>query len=258
MMLQDESLICITIDVDWAAPSVVEDMVRLLDEAGIRATIFCTHEGIGVPGHERGLHPNFRLSGDSMRKLREEAGEKFFELSEAAVYEYVVGLTKTFCPEAVGVRAHSLLYDSQLLQIYRMAGLQYESNYLLPLAAGLRPVWKEYDLLEIPIFFNDHFELKSGATGFRLDAMHLERPGLKVFQFHPNMVFINAATDRQYLDCKACYHDYDRLLGLRSGGKGARTCFNELIDLITGKQLDTATLGEVNTSWRTSGKGFGV
>lgn len=245
-----DNLICITIDVDWAAPRVLADMVGLLDAHGIKATIFCSHEGIEAPGHERALHPNFRRSGDSVRRLRREAGEVFDGLNENDIYKYVVDLTKTFCPEALGVRAHSLIYDSQILPLYHAAGLQYESNYLLPLTGGLQPVMKEYDILEIPIFFNDHFELKSGTTGFRMKELRLDSAGLKVFQFHPNMVFLNAATNEQYLASKPYYHDYERLCELRFSDRGARTLFLELLDFISTGSIPVCTLGEVNAMWR--------
>lgn len=242
--------ICITIDVDWASPEVLDDMIRLINERGIKATVFCSHPGIVAPGHERAIHPNFRKNGDSMKKLRLEKGALFDDMSESDVYKYIVGHSLSFCPEAVGVRAHSLIYDSQILPLYHAAGIEYESNYLLPLTEGLHPVWKEYDMLEIPIFFNDHFELKSGATGFDPERIGLNKPGLKVLQFHPNMVFINASSNDRYLKCKEHYHNHDALLEMRAGGRGARSLFMDVLDFIQTSEIPTATLSEVNASWR--------
>ncbi|MDO8446232.1 MAG: hypothetical protein Q7T53_09045 [Deltaproteobacteria bacterium] len=243
-------LISITIDVDWACPEVLNDTLSLLNERGISGTIFCTHPGINAPGHELALHPNFRRNGDSMIRLKQEVGNRFEGLSETEIYKYIVKLTRSFCPEATGVRAHSLFYDSLLLPIYHEAGLRYESSYLLPLTEGLHPVWKEYDILEIPIYFNDHFELKSGMADFKIENLHLEKPGLKVFQFHPNMLFINAATNEQYLESKPYYHHYKKLLSLRNNNRGARTLFLDLLDWISANRLQTATLSEVNSEWR--------
>jgi hypothetical protein len=58
--------VVISIDVEWAHPEVQADVVRLLAERNLRATFFCTHAGISVPGHERALHPNFRRRGNSL------------------------------------------------------------------------------------------------------------------------------------------------------------------------------------------------
>jgi hypothetical protein len=241
--------VCLTIDVDWASAEVLADMVRLLDDRKLKATFFCTHAGIEVPGHERALHPNFRHRGDTMRRLRQERGDPG-AMTEPAIYEYVVRTTLEFCPEARGVRGHSLLYDSQLLPIYHAVGLEYESSYLLPLTPGLHPVYKEYNLLEIPIYANDHFLLKVGAREFRTSLLKLDRPGLKVCQFHPNMVFLNAAADAHYQDARADYHDAEALRQRRHKGRGVRDLFLDLLDELANRRRLTCTLGEVNATWR--------
>jgi peptidoglycan/xylan/chitin deacetylase (PgdA/CDA1 family) len=246
----EPSVICITIDVEWAAPQILADLVALLDERRLPATFFCTHAGIDLPGHERAIHPNFRHNGDAVRQLRRARAAEFDALAPAEIYSHVVQGIRALYPEAVGVRAHSLIYDSELLAIYHRAGFSYESNYLLPLVAGIRPVWKEFDMLEIPIFFNDHFELKTGATGFQIEALHLEQRGLKVVQFHPNMLFINAASNEQYLRSKPFYHDYGRLLEMRHRGRGARTFFIELLDTLAAGRHPVMTLADVNRQWR--------
>jgi peptidoglycan/xylan/chitin deacetylase (PgdA/CDA1 family) len=243
--------VCLTIDVDWACSEVLADMVRLLDERNLRATFFCTHAGIEVPGHERAIHPNFRHRGDTTRRLRRERGD-LSEMPEPAIYEYVVRKTLEFCPEARGVRGHSLLYDSLLLPIYHAVGIEYDSSYLLPLTPGLHPVYKEYNLLEIPIYANDHFLLKIGAKELRTSLLKLDRPGLKVCQFHPNMVFLNAATDAHYQESRADYHDAERLRRRRHTGRGVRDLFVDLLDALAGRRYATPTLGEVNMVWRAS------
>ena len=170
--------------------------------------------------------------------------------TDGQVYAHVVETTRRFCPEATGIRGHSLFYDSELLSLYRKAGIEYDSSCSLPLMGGLRPIWKEYSILEFPVYYIDHFDLKSGRTGFELEGLGLNRPGLKVFDFHPNIVFINASTDADYQACRPFYHDYERLLKFRRPGRGARTLFLELIDEIARGHLPTITLGELNQRYR--------
>jgi hypothetical protein len=246
--------VCLTVDVDWACPEVLTDLVGLLDERGLRATFFCTHSDIEVPGHERAIHPNFRHQGDTMRRLRREVAANLEELGEPAIYEYVVATSMTFCPEARGVRAHSLFYDSLLLPIYHAAGLEYDSTYLMPLVPGMTPIYKEYDILEIPIYFNDHFYLKMEGADFSVAALSLDRPGLKVCQFHPNMVFLNAASDRHYQETRPFYRDAESLRKCRNPEPGARSLFLSLIDELAARRRPTLTLGEVNAGWRASGR----
>ena len=235
----------ITIDVEWAHPEVLADTVRLLDERNLRATFFCTHESISVPGHERALHPNFRRNGSSHSPELSNG----FNGSNVHFYSAVMSRARTFCPEAVGVRAHSLIYDSDLLRIYRATGLQYDSSYFLPLANNLQPVWKGGGMVELPFYYMDHWDLKEQATGFKLASLRLDEPGLKVVGFHPNLVYNNAASEEQYLQSKAHYHDPEWLLKTRYPGRGTRVLFLELLDWCAGRP-SPAVLAEVNARWR--------
>ena len=70
MMGDDPGTICFTVDVEWAHPAVLQDIRDLFDGHGVRATFFCTHGGIDVGPHERGLHPNYRGNGSTLKELR--------------------------------------------------------------------------------------------------------------------------------------------------------------------------------------------
>lgn len=254
----DPDTVCLTVDVEWAHPEILADLVRQLDQRGLRATFFCTHDGIEVPGHERALHPNFRRAGDTMKRILREAGEAFADWGEPEIYRRVVAITQAFAPEAVGVRSHSLYYDSDLLPVYRRAGLRYDSSCFLPLAPGLTPVCKEHDILELPIYYMDHIDLVDGMTGYRVEDLRLDRPGLKVLDFHPNIVFVNPSNEGQYLASKRDYSNPERLLEQRLPGRGARSLFLDLLDHLASRRLPVATLGEVNAAWRASrGEGGG-
>jgi hypothetical protein len=245
----DPHTVCLSVDVEWASRAVIDDLRAVLDERGLRATFFATHPGIEVGGHERGIHPNFRRDGDVARALaadREDDGA----FGEAAAYERVVARFKSFAPEARGVRAHSLHYDSLLLPIYARHAIEYDSSYQIPLVPGLRPFWKEHGLVEIPVYFNDYFELNTGALSFDGSRMDFSAPGLKVILLHPNLVYLNAESEQHYFSIKKHYHDPERLLAARGRKRGVRTMALELLDRLAGNGCPTATLGEVNALWR--------
>jgi hypothetical protein len=250
----DPATICLTVDVEWAADAVVVDLCRLFDERGLRATFFVTHDGVTVPGHERGLHPNFRRNGESYRSLRQKSGSDLDGLGDERIYAEILAMTRKFAPEAKGLRSHSLHYDSALFGHYREAGLEYDCTYLMPMVGGLRPFWKERDIVAIPTYYADHFDLMSGVSHFELGRLGLDRPGLKVFDFHPNMVFLNASSEVQYEATKSFYRDPDRLLAARGQGRGIRSLLLDLLDEIVRRQLPTATVNEVNEQWRTTRK----
>jgi hypothetical protein len=199
---------------------------------GVRATFFVTHAHVETPGHERGLHPNFRRNGDPYRLLRQRRGET--ALSDDEVHSHILQTTLAFAPEAKGLRAHSLYYDSTLLPLYHRLGLEYDCSYQLPLVAGLHPFWKQHEILEVPTFYGDHFDVVTGATGFDVARLALDND--------------------TYLSTKGFYHDHDRLLGSREAGKGVRTLLIELLETATKRRLPTATVGEVNTAWRSVAK----
>jgi hypothetical protein len=235
----------ITIDVEWAADAVVADTVRLLDEHGVKATFFCTHAGIDVPGHERALHPNFRRRRNTLTENVDASA-----MEEPEFYQYIVDETKKFCPEAIGTRAHSLFHDSDLLPVYRQAGLKYDSSIMLPLSAGISPVLRGSGILGFPSYYMDHWDLRENATDFTMSALSLGRPGMKVMIFHPNLVFMNAATFESTVESKEHYCDVDWLYDHRSEGHGARTLFIELLNHVARNGSDTPTLGELHDRWR--------
>jgi peptidoglycan/xylan/chitin deacetylase (PgdA/CDA1 family) len=240
----DPDTVCFTVDVEWATREVLADVRQLFDDHGVRATFFVTHEGVEVPGHERGLHPNFRRNGDLYKSLRMSPA-----LTDEDIHAHIVGGALAFAPEAKGLRSHTLHYDSTLLPLYRRLGLEYDCSYQIPLVPNLRPFWKQHDILEIPTYYADHFDVMTQASNFDAAAV-LDRPGLKVLDFHPNMVFINAETDAQYVATKGFYHEPDRLLAARRSGKGTRSMLIDLLDSVVAKRIPTATVGEVNRLWR--------
>jgi Polysaccharide deacetylase len=243
-----DSEVVLSVDVEWAHPVVLDDVVTALDERGLRATFFCTHEGISVPGHERALHPNFRREGNTQLD-----GLPVPE-SELDFQQQIVGRLRSFCPEAVGVRAHSLFYETRLLSVYGASGLEYDSSVFLPLMPGIAPFVQSGDIVELPLYYMDHWDLVEQATTFGLSDLRLDAPGLKVVGFHPNLVYLNAGTERDYLDSKARYHDPDWLRGHRRPGRGVRTLFHELLDRLAGES-PLPTLADLNARFRATGVG---
>jgi hypothetical protein len=190
------------------------------------------------------LHPNFRKNGDTMKMLAREHPD-FATWSETQIYDSVVGHTRSFCPEAIGVRAHSLFRDTELTAVYRSHGLCYDSSVFLPLAQGIAAVRGASGIVELPIYYMDHMDIRDGMTDFRIGWLGLDRPGLKVFDFHPTIVFINARSNDDYLASKACYDDPRKLIAMRRPGRGIRTVFFELLDHIAERGERSLSLGEI-------------
>ena len=245
---QRPTQVAITIDVEWAHPTVLADVLTLLDERGLQATFFCTHADISVPGHERAVHPNFRRHGNTLLERVSMADQTAW--TDQQFYRFVLSSTKSFCPEATGVRSHSLFYDSQLLPLYQDAGLRYDSSYFLPFMKNAAPVYKGCGIFSLPTYYMDYWDLTEKASGFRVEGLGLPEDGLKILDFHPNLVFINAANKSDYLDSKKYYHEPEQLLKLRHKGRGARSLFLDLLDYLAKGQFLVTTLNAVRAQCR--------
>jgi polysaccharide deactylase WbmS-like protein len=236
--------IALSFDIEWAADEVVEDVLRLLSERSLRASFFCTHHGIEVPGHERGIHPNFDRNGNT------QVADADKLLDEAEFCRAVIRANKAFCPEATGVRSHRLIFDTLVEQACREGGLQYASTTMRPLAASLAPGSLGRGLVSLPIYFMDHWDLQNQVTGFDLARLQLGEPGMKVFDFHPLLIFLNAANNRQYEESKSYYRDPDRLRAARYPGRGIRTLFINLLDELAKFPAEVRLLSEINSEVR--------
>ena len=242
--------LCFTVDVEWAHPAVLDDLCTLFNAAGVTATFFATHPGVRVPGHNRGLHPNFRWKGDTGQAIRAADPELFRTGDETDFYRQVVAHSKAFAPEAKGVRAHSLFSDSTLVSIYRAAGLEFDCTLQMTMTENLRPFARWNGMLGIPTYFGDHFDLLTQTTGFSPDGLRLDRPGLKVLDFHPNIIFANAPDNDFYLRTKAFYHDPEKLRAARHTGRGARTLLIELLERVAGGRVPVTTVDAINEAER--------
>jgi hypothetical protein len=237
--------IALTIDVEWAHPVVLDSLVQELNARNLRATFFCTHAGICVGGHERAIHPNYRRFGNST--IRD--ADILTSYEDTAFYEEITLRTKAFCPEAVGVRAHNLFWDSALASIYRNAGVKYVSNAFLPLNQSLQPVSRARGLLELPVYYMDYWDVTEQATGLNLGRLRLGSGGLQVLDFHPNLIFINAQSAEHYEESKKHYHEPERLLSLRASGRGVRTLFLEVLDYLAAQPEAPRVLEEIEAQW---------
>ena len=93
--------------------------------------------------------------------------------------------------------------------------------------------------------------MDTNATGFELARLRLDAPGMKIFDFHPNLIEINAATVPEYHATRSFYKDPQRLAAARREGAGTRSLFIALLDEIVRRKRPVATLGELNARWRT-------
>jgi hypothetical protein len=229
------SLVALTFDVDWAPEFMLEDLLLLLAERGLKGTVFTTHRSEAVANVdpemvEVGLHPNFN----------DCRGE--FEAPLRALREIY--------PQAIGVRSHSLYESSHILQLFVKHGLLYECNTLMPWHDRLHPVTKVPGLLSIPFYWEDdtHFIL-GRHFAFREDW--LREPGQKVFNFHPVHLFMNTRSAEHYGSYRTYLTDEIELRKhIDYSIPGIRTLFLELVDYLVAQRIPTYRLCDIYERFR--------
>jgi hypothetical protein len=245
----DEDAIALTFDIEWAPQAVVDDVLFELASRNLVGTFFHTHAGIKTPGHESGLHPNFRRDGDTIRLLQDEIGPLFNEISDDDLIKRVLAVTHEICPEAKGLRTHSLFFELKLLAAMKEMDFLYDSSCLLPLQGNINPFTAMWGITELPIYFMDHLDLINNITGLEIENLKLDQKGLKVFNFHPALIYLNAENDQRYQDAKSEYTDPDALLERRHQGRGTRTLFLDLLDYIVSENMTATTMTDLAISW---------
>ena len=231
----DASMVCLTLDLDWAPDHVLEDTRLLLLQAGLPATIFATHQSpavaalLALPACETGVHPNF-LGG----------------VDEEATLTSLLGAF----PDATGVRNHALFYHSRLLPLFHGKGVRYFSNDLLFLHAGLGPFYDWSGLVRLPIYWEDDVHCLYFDGRFDRDALQLQRPGLKILNFHPVHLFLNTRRLADYMVAKPMLADPVAALAQRQPGPGIRTLFLDLVGQLRAAEM--RTLGQLAKEFRST------
>lgn len=202
-------MITFTSDIDWAPDEVIEDMLDIFEHYQIPCTLFCTHDSKVLRNCNRELfeiaiHPNFNplLNGTSTSSA-----------------EVVLQEILSIYPEARGVRSHSMTQSSQLLSLFRKAGLEYDTNQFLPYQYQVKPYKCWTGLTRIPYHWEDdlHFAY-SKSFDYDLFQKLEDFPASPhyILDFHPIHVYLNTESQKTYDDAKKHYHHPQELLKLRN------------------------------------------
>jgi len=240
--------IAITLDVDWTPDFVIDRVAELLLAAGTPATWFITHSSPALerlrthPGlFELGVHPNF-MSGSTQGSTPE------------AVLEHVMALV----PEAVSMRTHALVQSTPLFsRVVHQTPLINDVSLFLPYASHLQPALFRVagsTLTRLPFFWSDVQEMAQPQPAWSLAERWLEKPGLKIFTFHPIHIALNSRRGAAYTALKQRVRRLDQatpqdLDDLVESGPGARQGFLNLLDCLAG-EARLQTVRQIAQDWR--------
>jgi hypothetical protein len=179
---------------------------RLLDEAARAGEI------------TQGWHPNF-LPGSS------------HGADAAAVVEWF----RRELPGARTARSHCFAEDTASWRALAAAGIVADSQLATRFQAGIAPIVHWTGIVRLPIYFEDDLFFEAAPDELALDAIAptLFSPGLKVLDFHPTFVAINAPSRPHYERVKpAIFGSAAPAAGVIFDGRGTRDVLRELLDRI--------------------------
>jgi hypothetical protein len=230
--------LCLTVDIDWAHDTVIQDTLEIFERFAANATWFATHETstlriIEAAGdHEIGLHPNFNPLLDGQGGT---ARDILLRLKELA-------------PEARSVRSHSLMRSSRLSSLFVSEGLTHESNYVVPPSVGVSVMpWRDFNgLVQVPITWEDDLRLIDKTFGE--PACLLGVMTWIVVNVHPIHVFLNSVTIDQYESARPHFNDPCALLARRrpTGSGGTRDRLISLLETARAESVGFARVLDIN------------
>lgn len=224
--------VVLTLDIDWAPDCAIDWVARHLVHREVRATWFVTHLSPAVARlrhhpdlFELGIHPNF-LPGSSHGS------------DPDAVLDHCMQMV----PDASSLRSHALVQSTPILErIMSRTPITTDVSLFLPYTPFLRPL--EYGvgdrpLLRLPYFWEDDVEMQQEKPCWDLAPLLDVGTGVKVFDFHPVHVYVNAADMAPYRQLIAhaprlqdiCEND---IRGMVRQSAGTRSLFIELVEYLS-------------------------
>lgn len=227
-----EPIFSIVLDVDWAPNFVIDATVNLLTSMDVRASWFITHacsaiERLKATGDrfELGIHPNF-MEGSTQGSTPED----------------VISYCLEVVPDAASMRTHAYYQSSLLFELIgRTTKIQNDASIFMPLSHCLPSTryWAGGRYINrFPVFWEDDNELKKPASNLTFEPCLVESPGLKIFAFHPVLLYLNSNSIESYNLLKRKIGDFNGLDSeniqpfINSASRGVRNFLQDLSKFI--------------------------
>lgn len=243
-ILSHESLVCLTMDVDWASEYAIRQALDVFEKRALPVTVFLTHksavidEALTAGRIKCGIHPNFMPDS-----------------SQGSTYQQVADFCFDLLPNARIFRAHRYYDGNDPMEVLTRHGIVCESN-ICTLMDAIPPFLHRSQTVSFPIFWEDgaylynyHEQVMSGYDAF---WRRFNRPGLKVINMHPMHLMLNTpyfSYTREIKDSltrEEWNHLDEEIIGkLRYAGDGITTFIEKMLDDIVCTGTKAAYLEDV-------------
>lgn len=183
--------VVLTADQDWAPEWAMQIFVETLQVLDCPLHLFRTNHSESLEGPRAtplitdGWHPNFK-DGSSHGKSIDD----------------VIETMQRLFPSRTSVRAHSFVESSETWLKLRTAGMEVESHGLTDLQDHLFIQQMTSGLKRVLVYFEDDTYIPQDETQLNSERLlnGLDRPGLKVLNFHPIHVAMNTPNMAFYVE----------------------------------------------------------
>jgi hypothetical protein len=178
--LEQVDTVILTMDIDWAPEYATQKVLDLVSSSGLNITAFATHRSPLLLDSEQfveiGLHPDNTRPHPKYGFTR-----KISDLLE--IY-----------PKSQGIRCHRNFFGQNISDLARASNLKYDASTILwkqPFAQ----IYLDYNgLVKIPYTWEDGIHLDLNLP-LNIEQLDFNSPGLKVFNVHPMLIYLNAPSD---------------------------------------------------------------
>jgi len=174
--------VAITCDVDWAPDFAVEVLAETVESYGFKLTCFATHDSEFLKKNARhsslevGIHPDFT------------------KVNVTGSYAEKIARLKEVYTGAVGSRSHRNIFGQNIALELARLGFVYDCStvaWQMPNASSFRD---QYGLNRFMYTWEDGLHLDF-ALPLELEAVDFQSAGIKIFNFHPALFYLNSPND---------------------------------------------------------------
>lgn len=209
----------LTGDQDWAPDWALTAMLALAETEDIPFHLFVTNPSPSIAQQPAadltlGIHPNFLPS--STHGTSDDA---------------VIDSCQALVPGAKSFRCHAFCENTHIVRKLVARGFIADSNLIAFLQPGLVPIVHGAGLLRFPVFLEDDVFLQWASSD--LDICQATRflctPGIKILNFHPSLVALNAPSFAYYDAQREMLAGPEDARAERFEGRGVETILRSVI-----------------------------
>lgn len=190
----DENMtsLIITCDLDWAPEYAITKTLEFIDDAGIKPTVFITHESKAVMRYKDkidvALHPFFDVDSSHGNTI-----DKTIQTMQSMQYT------------VPGFRCHRFKSCNQSMQAMYSIGMRFSSNVCTDLH-DVAPFVNRYGMIEFPVFFEDGGYLwRRHSLSYRQISNRMNTDSKKIILVHPMHFILNSPNFEFMQHLKASY-----------------------------------------------------